>query len=152
MLLYFFVLSVLLYLFVGLIHYLFALRVGNELGNRIKKMDDLYEQSVNKIIDNVIIEDYEKICNELFKLLEPSIISMVSFINKSKTFSAIVKYNPEYFPNLLHLFETGFQKNSRRSKNRLNDLDIERIKLSIKEAIIADIQHRIFKRTNELVL
>jgi hypothetical protein len=77
---------------------------------------------------------------------------MVSFINKSKTFSAIVKYNPEYFPNLLHLFETGFHKNSRRSKNRLSDLDIERIKLSIKEAIIADIQHRIFKRTNEPVL
>jgi hypothetical protein len=151
MILYFIALTVLLYLFVGFLHYLYAVRVGNELGTRIKKMDILYEQAVNRSIESADFYEYDKLSNELTKLLEPSVISMVSFINKSKSSNLIIKNYSRFFPNLIQLFEAGLKKHSKKSKHRISDLDIERIKLSIKEAILADIQHRLFIRTHEHV-
>lgn len=151
MILYFLVLTLLLYLLVGFLHYLHAVQVGKELGDRIRKMDVLYEQSVNKSIDNIDVYECDKLSNEIVILLQPSIISMLSFINKSKSTSLINKYNSKYFPNLFQLFEAGLKRNSKKSNNRLSDLDIERIKLSIKEAVIADIQHRLFTKTHEPV-
>jgi hypothetical protein len=154
MLLYFFLLTICLFIVVSIVANITARQYAKEVSTRIKSMELLYEAFLKRKLSadfdpNDIRYEPEVLAKDAMQQLNPSLDGLLNYINKAYLSKVRIRYHSTYFPNILTLCEEAFSSRAKSPEKRLGVVDTERFRMALYDALWADLNHRITKREDE---
>jgi hypothetical protein len=155
MLLYFFLISLLLFVVVSIIANYNARLYSREVIGRIKKMEQIYLDFIQKKINPKSFNSYdlkndpELLAKDAVNKLIPSLEGLINYINKAYLSKVKIRTNAEFFPNISALCEEAFSSKNKNPEKRMTLAETERFRMALYDAVYADIFQRITKMQDE---
>jgi len=155
MLLYFFLISLLLFVTVSIIANYNARIYAREVLARIRKMELIYIDFIQKKIDKKdfnsfdLNNDPEILAKDASSRLNPSLEGLINYINKAYLSKVKIRTNSEFFPNISALCEEAFANKNKNPEKRMSMAETERFRMALYDAVHADIFQRISNKQHE---
>ena len=155
MLLYFFLISLLLFVIVSIIANYNARLYSREVIGRIKKMEQIYLDFIHKKFESGkfnsfdLHNDPEVLSKEAVNKLNPSLEGLINYINKAYLSKVKIRMSSEFFPNISSLCEVAFAEKNKNPEKRMSLAETERFRMALYDAVYADLFQRITKKQDE---
>jgi hypothetical protein len=155
MLLYFFLISLLLFSTVSIIANYNARIYSAEVLTRIRKMEQIYIDFIQKKFQKKdfnrfdLHNDPELLAKDAVSKLNPSLEGLINYINKAYLSKVKIRSNAEFFPNICALSEEAFATKNKNPEKRMSVAETERFRMALYDAVYADIFQRITKMQDE---
>ena len=155
MLLYFFLISMLLFVVVSIIANYNARLYSREVIGRIRKMEQIYLDFIHKKFESGkfnsfdLHNDPEVLAKEAVNKLNPSLEGLINYINKAYLSKVKIRMSSEFFPNISSLCEEAFSTKNKNPEKRMSLAETERFRMALYDAVYADLFQRITKKQDE---
>jgi hypothetical protein len=155
MLLYFFLLTLVLFLLASLVSNYNARKYAAEVSRRVKNMETTYREFLNEKVDindfrpGELRYDPELLAKEAVKKLTPFLDGLINYINKAYLSKVKISYQSEFFPNIISLCAEAFASKNKNKEKRLNTVNVERFRMALYDAIFADLFQRTLLKEND---
>ena len=155
MLLYFFLISLLLFITVSIIANYNARIYSREVVERIRKMELIYIEFIQKKLERKgfnsfdLQNDPELLAKDAVSKLNPSLEGLINYINKAYLSKVKIRTNSVFFPNICALSEEAFATKNKNPEKRMSLSETERFRMALYDAVYADIFQRITKKQDE---
>jgi hypothetical protein len=155
MLLYFFLISLLLFVIVSIIANYNARLYSREVIGRIRKMEQIYLDFIHKKFESGkfnsfdLHNDPEVLAKEAVNKLNPSLEGLINYINKAYLSKVKIRMSSEFFPNISSLCEVAFAEKNKNPEKRMSLAETERFRMALYDAVYADLFQRITKKQDE---
>jgi hypothetical protein len=156
MLLYFFIISLLLFVTVSIIANYNARIYSREVVERIRKMELIYIEFIQKKLERKgfnsfdLQNDPELLAKDAVSKLNPSLEGLINYINKAYLSKVKIRTNAVFFPNIIALCEEAFATKNKNPEKRMSLAETERFRMALYDAVYADIFQRITNKQNEI--
>lgn len=123
-------------------------KAGKEAAKKIKKMDEIYQDFIERRISLDIIRtetiniDIEKTLREIMIILKPEIDGLIAHINATTYSTAETETDSIYFSNLVAITNSFFIKSRQNQGKTLTSQDEKEYTRAVEDAIKADLQKR----------
>lgn len=155
MLLYFFLISLLLFVTVSFIANYNARIYSREVVERIRKMELIYIEFIQKKLERKgfnsfdLQNDPELLAKDAVSKLNPSLEGLINYINKAYLSKVKIRTNSVFFPNISALCEEAFATKNKNPEKRMSLSETERFRMALYDAVYADVFQRITKMQDE---
>jgi hypothetical protein len=155
MLLYFFIISLMLFVTVSIIANYNARIYSREVIGRIRKMEQIYMDFIQKKVDRKdfnsfdLYNDPELLAKDAVIQLNPSLEGLINYINKAYLSKVKIRTNSTFFPNISALCEEAFANKNKNPEKRMSLAETERFRMALYDAVHADIFQRITGKQDE---